>query len=156
MGIDRAEVRKGLSRTWPYLLSHHVPSERYRCYSPVVFGRRIHFCARCLGLYPGILAALAASLFASGLAHSSTTALLIVLGFPLPALVDWTVTTFTDRRGYNAVRTTTGFLLGYGYGVGLPRLFLAADFRVAAVGVAYGVIAGALLYSLQPGELKHG
>ncbi|WP_436345534.1 DUF2085 domain-containing protein [Natronorubrum sp. FCH18a] len=155
MGIDRTELRKGLARTWPYLLSHHVPSERHRCYSPVLFGRRIHLCARCLGLYPGILVALAASLLASGLAHSSTTALLVVLLFPLPALVDWTVTTFTDRRGYNAVRTITGFLLGYGYGVGLPQLFLASDFRVAVVGIVYGATAGTLVFLSQKYETKY-
>lgn len=149
MGIDRTELRKGLSRTWPYLLSHHLPSEWYRCYSPVIFGRQIHVCARCLGIYPGILVALVASLFATGLAHSPTAAIAIVLVFPLPTLLDWTATTFTDRRGYNAVRTGTGLLLGYGYGVGLTRLFLAADFRVVLVGIAYGAIAGALVYMSQ-------
>ncbi|MDJ1432455.1 DUF2085 domain-containing protein [Halostagnicola sp. A-GB9-2] len=149
MGIDRTELRKGLSRTWPYLLSHHHPSEWYRCYSPVIFGRRIHVCARCLGIYPGILAALVVSLFAGGLAPSSTAALGIVLVFPLPALLDWTATTFTGRRGHNGVRTVTGFLLGYGYGVGLVRLFFAFDLRVALVGIAYGAVAGALVYVSQ-------
>ncbi|MXV61641.1 DUF2085 domain-containing protein [Natronorubrum sp. JWXQ-INN-674] len=149
MQIDRTELRKGLARTCPYLLSHHLPSERDRCYSPTVFGRRIHLCARCTGIYPGILVALVASMFASGLAHSSTAALFVVLAFPLPALVDWTITTFTERSGSNGVRTMTGVLLGYGYGVGLSQLFLAADFRIAAVGIVYGVTAGILIYTSQ-------
>ncbi|MFC7116008.1 DUF2085 domain-containing protein [Natronoarchaeum sp. GCM10025703] len=139
MTLDREELRKGLARTWPYLLSHHEPSERCRCYSPRLRGRRIRLCARCTGIYPGILAAL------SGVGGSPTLALAIVIAFPLPALVDWTVTTFTGRRGYNAVRTATGLLLGYGYGVGLYRVVLAGDFRIVAVGISYAMVAGALL-----------
>lgn len=149
MEVGREEFRKGLARTWPYLLSHHLPSERHRCYSPELFGRRIHVCARCLGIYPGILVALVAVLFTIGPAHSSTTAMVVVLAFPLPALVDWTATTFTRRRGYNTVRTATGFLLGYGYGIGLTRLFFAFDLRVIAAGIAYGATAGALVYVSQ-------
>jgi len=137
--LDREELRKGLARTWPYLLSHHGPSERCRCYSPRLRGRRIRLCARCTGIYPGILAAL------SGIGGSPTLSLAIVIAFPLPALVDWTVTTFTDRCGYNIVRTATGFLLGYGYGIGLYRVVLAGDFHVVAVGVCYAIGAGALL-----------
>ncbi|SFS42555.1 DUF2085 domain-containing protein [Halostagnicola kamekurae] len=145
MGIDRSELRTGLARTWPYLLSHHLPSERHRCYAPVVFGRQIHVCARCLGIYPGILVAVLASVLEGGVASQSLTGLPVVLLFPLPALIDWTLTTFTDRRGYNPVRTATGFLLGIGYGSGLLGLLLAGDLRVIAVGIGYGVAAGVLL-----------
>ncbi|AHG00300.1 hypothetical protein HALLA_17330 [Halostagnicola larsenii XH-48] len=146
MGIDRSELRAGLARTWPYLLSHHLPSERHRCYAPVIFGRRIHICARCLGIYPGILAALVVALLGGGLLASPVATLAVALVFPLPALVDWTLTTFTERRGYNLVRTATGFLLGCGYGTGLVHLLLAGDLRVLAVGIAYALAAGSLLY----------
>lgn len=149
--IDHGELRKGLARTWPYLLSHHAPSERYRCYAPELLGRRVHLCARCAGIYPGIVVALVVALFVSGVAHSSTVALLVVLAFPLPALVDWTVTTFTERRGYNAIRTGTGLLLGYGYGIGLYQLLFVGDLRVIAVGAGYGLAAGSLLALSQAG-----
>ncbi len=145
MKIDPEELRTGLARTWPYLLSHHAPGERYRCYAPELLGRRVHLCARCAGIYPGIVVALGIALFVSSLTHSSTVALLIILAFPLPALVDWTVTTFTDRRGYNALRTVTGLLLGYGYGIGLYRLLFVGDGRVIAVGAGYALVAGSLL-----------
>lgn len=145
MGIDWSEFQRGLARTWPHLLSHHLPSERHRCYAPVVFGRRIYVCARCLGIYPGIIAVFSAALLKGGAMGHPLASLPVVLLFPLPTLVDWSLTTFIDRRGYNTIRTATGFLLGFGYASGLVRLLLADDLRVIAVGIGYGVAAGVLL-----------
>lgn len=139
--VDRAGIRTALSETRGYLLSHHTPDERYRCYAPVVFGRRVHLCARCLGIYPGIALGVLAALF--GL---PTVADIAVVAFlPIPALLDWAATTFTDRRGHNALRTASGGLLGFAYGVGLVSLFVDGDVRVLAVGVVYAAIAGVLL-----------
>ncbi|SEH12393.1 Uncharacterized membrane protein [Natronorubrum sediminis] len=142
MKIDLAELRRGVASMGPYVLSHHLLSERHRCYSPTVFGRRVDLCSRCLGIYPGILL----GLYVANAGHFGANSLLVVAVFPLPALLDWTLTTYTKRRGYNVVRTATGFLLGYGYGLGLVRLFLKADSRVFGVGIAYAVVAGMLLY----------
>jgi uncharacterized membrane protein len=139
--VEWTEIKAGLRETRRYLLSHHEPSEWYRCYAPTVFGRRLHVCARCAGIYPGIAAALAA--YAVGPAwvvHIAFVAL-----FPAPALVDWLLTALTERRGYNPVRTATGALLGYGYGLGLALFFLGGDLRVPIIGVFYGALAGALL-----------
>ena len=136
-----AELRKGLAATAPFLLSHHVPAERYRCYAPAVFGRRVHLCARCSGVHPGIAAGLLAAAF--GPAFLADLRLVAVL--PLPALVDWAVTTFTRRRGSNAVRTLTGALLGYGYGLGLAALVSGPRGPVLAVGAVYAAAAGVLV-----------
>ena len=141
MAIDRSELRRGLAETSEYLLSHHVPAEYYRCYAPTIFGRRVHVCARCSGIYPGIALGVAAALLGPPL----PTGLLLVAVLPLPALVEWALTAMTDRRGYNAVRTITGAMLGYGYGLGLARLLSQGDRRVIAVGVAYALAAGTLL-----------
>jgi uncharacterized membrane protein len=138
--VDRAELWVGLAETRRYLLSHHVPGERYRCYAPVVFGRRVHLCARCSGVYPGIVA----GLFALLVAPAVPATLLLIAVLPLPALVDWALTSLTGRRGYNAVRTATGLLLGYGYGLGLRHL-LAGDWTVLVVGVGYAAAAGLLV-----------
>lgn len=143
--MNRDELRKGLARTRPYLLSHHTPSELYRCYAPELRGRRVHLCARCTGIYPGILVGLVTAVLTSGIVHSPTVSLFVVLVCPLPALVDWTVTTFSRRRGYNAVRTATGLLLGLAYGIGLYRLVLGGDLRILLVGVVYAVVAGSLI-----------
>lgn len=142
MKIDRTELRKGVADTVPFVLSHHLPSERYRCYSPTVFGRRLHLCARCLGIYPGIVL----GFFAHSAGYTVLESLSLAAVLPLPALVDWVLTTYTERRGYNIVRTTTGLLLGYGYGLGLALVFLEFDPRVFVVGIAYAVAAGLLLY----------
>jgi len=138
--IDVHELRKGLAETRQYLLSHHPPSEYDRCYSPVVFGRRVRLCARCSGIYPGIAAGVGV-----GLATGASAGLLVLSLLPLPALLDWALTASTDRHGRNPVRTASGALLGLGYGLGLYRLLVLGDGAVLAVGLAYALLAGFLL-----------
>jgi uncharacterized membrane protein len=139
--VEWSEFKTGLRETRRYLLAHHEPAEWYRCYAPTVFGRRIHVCARCAGIYPGIAAGLAAyAVGPSWLVHIAFVALL-----PAPALTDWLLTSFTDRRGYNPIRTTTGALLGFAYGLGLPLFVLGGDIRVPVIGAVYAALAAALL-----------
>jgi uncharacterized membrane protein len=140
--VDWAELRTGLVETRRYLLSHHEPEDYDRTYAVRVFGRRERLCARCTGVYPGILAGLLAGFLEPG--PLASTALLLVV--PLPALVDWTLTRFTPRAGHNLVRTATGLLLGYGYGLGLVALLLRGDLRVLAIGAGYGLLSAALLW----------
>lgn len=140
--VDWAELRAGLAETRRYLLSHHEPADDDRTYAVTVGGRQERLCARCTGVYPGILVGLLAGVLAAG--PLASTALLLVV--PLPALVDWTVTRFTPRSGNNLVRTATGLLLGYGYGLGFVTLLLRGDLRVLAIGAGYGGIAAALLW----------
>ena len=144
--VDRRELRRGLRATWPYLLSHHLPSEYDRCYRLSVWGRSIHLCARCFGIYVGLSVGL------GGLWIGLLSALGVswIALAPLPALVDWTVTAVTDRRGLNSVRTASGALLGYAYAHGLWRL-LGGDLSVTVVGAMYAVVAGGLLYAVGDG-----
>lgn len=140
MKVDRAELREGLAETRRYLLSHHRPSEYHRCYSPSIGGRRLHICARCLGVYPGIAAGVLTALF---LLNDVPLALVALL--PLPALCDWALTTFRPARGYNVVRTATGALLGCGYGLGVALVLLEHELAVLGIGTVYAVVAGFLL-----------
>lgn len=140
--IDWREVRAALAATRPFLLSHHEPADWDRCYAPTLRGRRVRLCARCLGVYPGI----AVGLFATAAALPLLTGAIAVTALPLPALLDWTTTTFTPRRGSNSVRTVTGAALGYAYGVGLWTLVVAGEPWVLAVGAAYGLVAAVLLF----------
>lgn len=139
--MDLRELREGWRATRPFLLSHHEPHEWDRCYAPVLFGRRVRVCARCLGIYPGIAAGVLAAIAAPPIA----TGLALVAVLPLFALADWTLTTFTDRSGWNAVRTATGALLGYAYGLGLATFATTLDLRVPLIGVGYALLAGSLL-----------
>lgn len=142
MRIDVGELRKGLAETRKYLLAHHRPSEYHRCYSPDIAGRRVQICARCSGIYPGIVAGFLAHAF---LPDGYSSVLWVAL-FPLPALLDWTVTTFSGTDGSNPVRTATGMLLGYGYALGLSLLLFESNSNVLAIGISYAVVAGVLLF----------
>lgn len=142
MRIDTSELRKGVAETRRYLLSHHLPSEYHRCYSPAIAGRRVHICARCLGIYPGIVAGFLAYFF---LFRDYSPVLLVAI-LPLPALLDWSVTTFTGRDGSNIVRTATGVALGCGYGLGLSLLLVESKISVVAIGIGYALVSGYLLY----------
>lgn len=143
MGVDWSEVRRGVRETRGYLLAHHVEGERYRCHTLSVRGRNVDVCARCSGIYPGILLGVAAHLLAL-----PGTAVLFVAILPLPALLDWTLTAWLDHRGWNAVRTATGGLLGFAYGSGLVHVATGRILEPFAVAVVYAVLAGTALYAL--------
>jgi uncharacterized membrane protein len=139
--LDWAGIRIAISETRRHILSHHAPGDWDRCYAPTVFGRRIRVCARCLGIYPAVVIGAVVAL----VGPSSLSTLGAVAVLPLPALFDWAVTAFTDRRGHNPVRTLTGLLLGYGYGVGLVTLVVDGELGVLAIGVCYAALAGVAL-----------
>lgn len=136
-----SELREGLRQTWPYLLAHHRPADWSHCYGPRVFGRRIRVCARCLGIYPGIIV----GILAYGHWFPADTRLTLILLLPIPALVDWILTAFTARRGSNGLRTLTGGLLGCAYGLGLLSVIVDGDLRVLGVGAFFAVTAALLL-----------
>lgn len=139
--VDRREFEAGLAATREYVLSHHARDERHRCYAPTLFGRQVHLCARCSGVYPGIALGLLAGLAGpTGLPE-----LVLIAVLPIGALVDWTTTEFTGRQGSNVVRTATGALLGFAYGLGLVALFLEGQLLVLAIGFGYALVAGGLL-----------
>jgi len=135
------EVRAGLAETRRYLLAHHRPGEYDRCYHVRVRGHDERVCARCVGVYPGIVA----GLVAVALGWAPGWQFLALVTLPAVALVDWAVTAIGDRDGTNPVRTATGAALGVGYGLGLGRLALVGDGRVLLVGVGYALVAGTLL-----------
>lgn len=135
-------VAAGLAETRPYLLSHHEPADYDRCYAVPVHGRRIRLCARCSGIYPGIVVGV---VFAYLAAPSPSTALVVAAILPVFALVDWARAAFTGASGSNAARTATGALLGLGYGVGVVAFLTSFDLRLLGVAVAYAGVATGLL-----------
>lgn len=148
----RTELRAGLARTRRYLLSHHEPHEYHRCHSLSFGDRTVHLCARCSGIYPGILVGVALVLFGTG---PAAWPWLVAVG-PAPALIDWAATTFTDRRGSNALRTASGALLGLGYGVAVPWFLIARPLWLLGVAAAYGVVAAVLLVRAHGSESSSG
>lgn len=94
-----------------FLLSHHHPEEYSRTYA---WGP-VRVCARCLGTYPVIFAAIAAQ-FASGAALLWPADPWISTVLVLPALADWAYGRFRPQSGANWLRTGTGVLLGLSLG----------------------------------------
>lgn len=142
MGFSRKEFQKGLVETQKHILSHHKQSNWDRCHKVSIFSWNIRICARCSGIYPGIIIGLTTySLLSVGFSN-----LILLFLLPLPALFDWSLTSFTKRGGNNIIRTITGASLGYGYGIGLVELLIKHDFRVFLLGVIYALVAGVLMW----------
>lgn len=121
----------------PFFLSHHSPAEYDRCWR--VGG--LHLCARCLGLYPVLVAAVALQVaWRAPLTHPLDWPLALPL--VLPAVLDWAASRFWPVWGSNALRTLTGVLLGLALGRSLyvhlrapfPPLLLA---QAAVVGALF-------------------
>lgn len=138
-----SELKRGISETSRYLLSHHTDSEIYRCYALRLGKRTVHLCSRCVGVYAGIL--LGALLHALRLLPRSAY-LPAVAVLPLFALLDWSASAFTGWKGHNPLRTLTGLLLGMAYALGIT-LFLTSfpNLAVAWLGLFYGAVAEVLL-----------
>ncbi len=96
------------------LLSHHRPTEAYRCLRVSWRGTAHLVCARCAGGFVG--AALGGCLLATG------------FGLPPPwvalaALLDWIASATRIWQGNNLVRVAAGLLLGIHYVTNLDCLW---------------------------------
>lgn len=141
MLINWAELRIGLRLTASYLFSHHEPAHWDRCYVLRVAGRRIVLCARCSGIYPGIIV----GLLTYHLLRDFESLLWFVWLLPVPALVDWSISAFTNVPSHNVIRTVTGWCLGIGYGLGVMLLLIDAEWAVLMAGLLYASLVGVLL-----------
>jgi len=94
-----------------FWLSHHRDDELHRTYD--LGGVRL--CARCLGVYPVMFAAIAAQLAARApLAWRWDAAWTLALF--APAVADWAAGRLAPAFGSNAWRTLTGVLAGLALG----------------------------------------
>jgi len=142
--MDKEEFRKGWVETQKYVLSHHGPSNWNRCYNMPIFSHNVRICARCSGIYPGIIIGLSTFHLISG----NVPIIILLFLLPLPALLDWSLTSFTKLNGKNISRSLTGALLGYAYGIGLVELILVNNFLVLWLGLFYALIAGFAMWIL--------
>ena len=100
------------------LLSHRSEDELHLCFKVRLGAQKLHLCARCLGLYPGLFAALIAGRHFGPWPFWIEWGLLFLA--PLPALLEWglTVGAGTEPRP-RLVRLLTGLGLGIGLGASL-------------------------------------
>jgi uncharacterized membrane protein len=106
---------------WRVLLSHHASQDLHHCYRLGVTPEGLHVCARCLGLYPVLLATIG---FEVGLWRLEFD-LRWLLAFSLvtPAVIDWSRSMLFAARGSNVWRTVTGGLAGVGLGIAFGDYF---------------------------------
>lgn len=141
-----SELAAGLRATGRYVLSHHEREDWDRCHAVPVpgFDARVRLCARCSGIYPGIAAGALGALWGV-----VPVAPLLVAVLPAATVVERLAETAPGVAydGANWGRTATGVVLGLAYGLGLVGLLLRPATRgwLLAVGVAYVLVAAALL-----------
>lgn len=125
-----------------FVLSHHPTGELHRTWK---LGG-LHFCARCLGLYPVLFLGLIAQ-FKLRVPLEWQHDLLFVLGLTVPGLWDWSRGVSDPASGGNWLRTLTGV----GLGVALSRsLYIHFQRPLPIVLLAQlgliSLVAGAVLY----------
>jgi len=98
-----------------FLLSHHRPEKLHRTIHICIKRRHLYLCARCTGIWMGMLSIFIASLL--GLDLPLWLYLLLLTVLPAPAMIDWTTQSCKIRESKNLIRVGTGFLLGIGWGL---------------------------------------
>lgn len=113
------------------LLSHHRPSRLQRTIRVHVKGRNLYVCARCTGIWTGMISAFLAFFLGLDLPAWLYVSLLAVL--PAPTMLDWVTQTCKLRESRNVIRVWTGYFLGISWGIfflllakGIFHLFLVA------------------------------
>ena len=104
-------------------------------------------CARCLGLYPVMFAALALQ-WVLDLGPAGRVDMLMTMGLAIPALLDWGEGVLDPRTGNNPRRLITGAMLGVALGRSLwlhaqdpqGELLWIQLFLLGAAGVAFLVV----------------
>jgi len=120
-----------------FLLSHHLPGERYRCLILPLPRARYFVCTRCAGAFAGLLIGFPILWFYPLLIPPWV----LFLAFP-----DWITHTVLQVRGVNAIRLVSGGVIGLVYALNLRELlhlhFRADLWTVNALAViAYSFVA---------------
>lgn len=105
------------------MLSHNLPENLDRTIGIKFRGRIVYLCARCTGVYSGILIVLISSFLGFNLPTWLYLPLFSIL--PIPGAVDWITQSFGLRESRNSVRVSTGFLFGVSQGLFLLMLVRA-------------------------------
>jgi len=114
-----------------FLLSHHKPEKLHRTIHINLRGRNVYLCARCTGIYTGILSVLIAWFLGFNFSEWLYLPLYSILA--LPSIVDWLTQSCKLRESRNTIRISTGYILGISGGLfllmlikGMLYLFLLA------------------------------
>ncbi len=111
----KKEFSETFNRLWLIFFAHHAPDKFHRCLRIQIRGRKLYLCARCTGMLSGIYVAV----FLLPLLQSlvlPTIAWIVLIAFPLPAIVDWLSQYSGKRESNNRIRVVSGLLLGSSIG----------------------------------------
>ncbi|MFX0069137.1 MAG: DUF2085 domain-containing protein [Candidatus Hodarchaeota archaeon] len=111
----KKEFSETFNRLWLVFFAHHAPDKFHRCLRIQIRGRKLYLCARCTGMLSGIYVAV----FLLPLLQSlvlPTIAWIVLIAFPLPAIVDWLSQYSGKRESNNRIRVVSGLLLGSSIG----------------------------------------
>lgn len=106
------------------MLSHHPPSLYGHCLRVSVFGHSLYLCARCAGIYGGLLIGIAFLFLTSVPLTPPWFWFLLAVGFGMATVTDWVTQRLTYRKTTNHVRAISGFISG----IGLSIIFMLANF----------------------------
>lgn len=127
------------------MLSHHPPSLFGHCLRLTFRGKSIYFCARCSGIYGGLLLGipilfLLDALTPGVLLQPTWTWFLIALAMGFATTTDWVTQRLTPRKTTVRIRAVTGFLSGFG----LAIIFLLGDllYMLSALIIMTGSVGG--------------
>lgn len=119
------------------LLSHHRPEKLHRTIHISIRGRDVYLCARCTGIYSGILSVFIVWLLGFSLPTWLYLPLLSIL--PFPSTIDWITQSCKLRESRNTIRICTGYLLGISEGLFLlilvNRMFPLFFYALVILGV---------------------
>jgi len=129
-----------------FLLSHHKPEKLRRTIRMSLRGHNIYLCARCTGIYAGIVSVFVALFL--GFTPSSYLYLPLLSILPMISAVDWVTQSCKLRESRNTIRVFSGYLLGIAWGLfflllvkGMFLLFLQALAVLGAYILAISLIA---------------
>ncbi|MBD3158104.1 MAG: DUF2085 domain-containing protein [Candidatus Lokiarchaeota archaeon] len=106
------------------MLSHHPPSLYGHCLRVSAFGHSLYLCARCAGIYGGLLIGIAFLFLTSVPLTPPWFWFLLAVGLGMATVTDWVTQRLTYRKTTNDVRALSGFISG----LGLSIIFMLANF----------------------------
>ena len=97
------------------MISHHPPARLHRTICLGFGAKKIHICARCMGIYSSLLGIFITYIL--GFRFPLGVYIPLILFFPMPSVIDWFTQSSKLRESRNSIRVGTGLLLGISAGL---------------------------------------
>jgi len=138
-------LTKGFLVSFKYVLSHHDQKDYHRCYCFNIGSNKIYLCARCLGIYIGIILGFIIY-FLEFINEKFYLPFLIIA--PLFTFIEWASVSFANYKSNNFLRTFLGIFLGVAYAFGLILFFVKfPNIQITLIGFIYALAAIVLIYA---------